>query len=128
MAIQDTPGAARWLGEQIKHWRVAQDLTYTAAAARIGISRASLGKIENARCAFPRDSIAAIARVVGIPALHIAAAYGCAPAELLDPPFSLDDESLGVAASPAPVLAGAVHPRWRDDAYWASVQARAEAA
>jgi len=123
MAIQDTPGAARWLGEQIRTWREAQGLTFTTAAARIGISRSALGKIENARCSFPRDSIATIASSVGIPPLHIACAYRCTLAELLDPPFSLEDGRSGEPDAVLPVREPEVHPRWNDTAYWASVQA-----
>src|SRR5262245_49679338 len=65
--VATEPGLERVIGEQVRRLRAASGLTVGEAAAKIGISKAMLSKIENAQTSCSLSTLARLATGLDVP-------------------------------------------------------------
>jgi len=72
MLREDNPQPMRWIGARIRERRVANGLSQTDLAKRVGLTLQQIQKYETARSRIPVDRLLAIAEVLGTRVSYLA--------------------------------------------------------
>lgn len=127
MALKTHPETVE-LGTLIRLRRELAGWSQAGLAERAQVSRPTIGKLEIGKAAFPKDSLAKIARALSLTIAEVAQATGRSADELRSAPIYMSDPELGTAVRLRCYATAVIHPTWNDAAYWADIRTLVEAA